>query len=368
MDAGVHSVWRGSYFDGRTAARHAVTITLMETGLRLTKVDGTIIWWPYGEIRQAAGSGAGGRAQFEHGPIPAELLVVEDARIIAAMRRVSPVRRPRVRIPAGRMARLRLAALAVVGAIAMGAALYVWAIPALASAVAASLPVAWEEQLGEAVVESVTADLPTCGDPAQKAALQKILSTLTAAAPPNPYTFRLTVVRNPQINAFAAPGGYIVVFDGLLRKTKSPEELAGVLAHEIQHVLHRDGTQALVRQLSLSALISLASGNTRGFSSVLQAAGSLGVLRYGREAEAAADRGAMALLRAARIAPEGFVSFMVTVQKEQARIPRVPTYLSNHPSTDERIATLRRLAADTPYTPVRLVPDYPWQDMAHICR
>ena len=76
--------------------------------------------------------------------------------------------------------------------------------------------------------------------------IDELVLTLTKALPSNPYAFRVSVVDSPVVNAFAAPGGYIVIYKGLLKYTKSPEELAGVLAHEIEHVIHRHVTRMLL--------------------------------------------------------------------------------------------------------------------------
>src|SRR5438270_501081 len=115
------------------------------------------------------------------------------------------------------------------------------------SEVGRSGPVQWEAQLGQDVMEEVTRRTERCGDPQLATALEEIVATLTTAWTPSLYTFRVTVLDVPAINALAAPGGYIAVYRGLLEKTEAPEELAGVLAHEMQHVLHRDATRALIR-------------------------------------------------------------------------------------------------------------------------
>ena len=83
------------------------------------------------------------------------------------------------------------------------------------------------------------------------AAVQEMTHRLTEAIPENPYTFEITVVKSDVVNAFALPGGYIVVFTGLMKKAESPEEVSGVLAHELNHVLQRHGLERIVKQLGL---------------------------------------------------------------------------------------------------------------------
>lgn len=367
MHTVLKTVWRGSYFDGRSAARHPVTITVMATGLRMMKEDDAIVWWPYDQIRQAQGSYAGGPVRLERGGDMAEVLVVPEAGFLSAIQQLSPGARARFHNPARRAMRLRLTLLAALGVIVFGAALYLWGIPAFANAVASRIPVSWEDQLGRQVVEQLTATSRRCTDPERLKVLDQIVSTLTAPSSPVPYTFRITVLDDPTINALAAPGGHLVLFEGLLEKTKTPEQLAGVLAHEIQHVLQRHPTRALFRDMSLRALIASLTGDAGGLASALEAAGTLGGLRYSRKDEAAADRDGMKMLQAARIDPAGMIDVFLVLKKEAGDMPRALTYLSNHPHTDDRIADLRRMAAQARYTPVPLLPEYPWAEMGKIC-
>ena len=130
-----------------------------------------------------------------------------------------------------------------------------------------------------------------------------------------PYTFRLIVVDNDMVNAFATPGGYIVVFRGLLERTGSAEELAGVLAHEMQHVLRRHGTKTLFRQLSTRALIAVFSGDLESVGTMLETAEALGGLRYRRQDETEADREGMRLIQRARVDPAGMIAFFATLEQ-----------------------------------------------------
>src|SRR5690606_1638034 len=110
------------------------------------------------------------------------------------------------------------------------------------------------------------------------------------------------------VNAFAAPGGYIVVFQGLLEASESAEEVAGILAHEIQHVVQRHGTKAILEALPLQ-LAAAALGGDQAAALFVGAASTLGVLSYRRRDETAADREGFRMLRAARIAPDGMMRF-----------------------------------------------------------
>jgi predicted Zn-dependent protease len=169
------------------------------------------------------------------------------------------------------------------------------------------------------------------------------------------------------INAFAAPGGYIVIHDGLLRKTETPEELAAVLAHEIQHVLQRHSTRAILRELSVGVLFAAISGDAGGLQYALETVRTLGGLRFRRQDEAEADQKGLEMLQRARIDPDGMVAFFKTPKNESGDLPRFLNYVSTHPPTEDRIERLRQMADQNDYEPLALLPDINWPAVHKMC-
>ena len=169
------------------------------------------------------------------------------------------------------------------------------------------------------------------------------------------------------MNALAAPGGYMVVFKGLLDQAESPEELAGVLAHELQHIQQRHATKMLVQHASTGLLLMALTGDVTGVMAYgLESARVLGQLQYSRLAEQEADREGMRLLVAARVDPAGMLAFFDELAKgEHPR--RVLRYLSTHPSPSDRIAALRALAGGGPRVPTPVLTHQQWQDLKAIC-
>ncbi len=357
----------GFYFDGRTATKHAVTVTVMGDGLRIAREDGEVIWWPYDEIRQAQRVHADERVALERGHPIAEILGIEDEAMLAAIERLAPATKRHFRQPLRRSTWLTVALLAGIGAVVLGSALYLWGIPAFADAVTSRVPVVWEERIGQRAMDDVGMFGERCTDAERLGMIDHVVSRLRSGIPSTPYAFHVTVLASPSVNALAAPGGYIVVFHGLLTKTRSPEDLAGVLAHEMQHVVQRHGTRALVRKQSMSVLISALSGDGRGLASALNAAGTLGQLRYSRRDEDSADREGMKMLQAARIDPRGMVEVFRTLQREAGAASSVPAYLQSHPPVSARIETLQRMATQAHYIPVPLLPTYPWREIDNVC-
>lgn len=211
--------------------------------------------------------------------------------------------------------------------------------------VAETMPLATEMQLGRLLAESFLAGERRIEDGPAYEAVQRIVARLAAEADNPGYTFTVHVVDDPRINALALPGGQMVVFTGLLKEAGSADEVAGVLAHEIQHVLHRHGLKQLVRQLGGAAVIALATGGG-DLASVVGRADDLVQLSYGREQEAEADRDGLSLLHRAGLPPAAMASFFERLQRQQSG--DLPELLSTHPDTARRIADLRRRAVALP--------------------
>jgi predicted Zn-dependent protease len=363
----VQTQWVGVYLDGRSAARRPAAIHLDPTGLHITTEDGHTVRWPLAQVRQTQGFYAGEEVRLEFGGAEPAALLVADAAFLSALHRLAGARAAHLHDPSSRHRRALITVAASLGGLVLVVALYVWGIPALAAIAAARVPLAWEEQLGQTVVEQLAPLPQRCTESRRQARIDEIVARLTAPLPTQAYTFRVFVADNATVNAFAAPGGYIVVFRGLLDRTGSAEELAGVLAHELQHVLHRHATRALLQHVSIGVLISALSGDFTGSLGFgLDSARMLAALEYTRGLEEEADADGMRMVLAAGIDPAGMQRFFERLASEGDR-PKVFEYLSSHPSPAERLARLRELARQ-PAPPARpLLPDYDWRDIARIC-
>lgn len=361
--------WESHYLDGRTAARQQVTIRLMRQGLQVTTEAGVSFFWRYRDIRQTQGFYAGEQVRLEKGGEIPEVLLVSDTDFLSAMRRVAPELTTHFHDPARRRLRVALTLLAALGAVGASAALYLWGIPAVASVAASRVPVSWEERLGQAVVEHLAPPRKRCADPSRAQVIDKISATLTAHLLNNPYRFRVTVVNDPIVNALAAPGGYVLVFRGLLERTRSPEELAGVLAHEFQHVLRRHATRALLQNVSSGLLVAALTGDASGVMAFgLESARTLGALRYSRQNEEEADAEGMRMLIQAGIDPAGMIAFFEALRRGDTKGAALSQYLSTHPQTQERVERLKSLAAQSQVRPVTLLPDDDWRGIRKICQ
>jgi Zn-dependent protease with chaperone function len=360
--------WQAHYLDGQTAIRHPATVRLMREGLEVQTTGGWTRFWPYSELRQTQGFYEGEEVRLERGGDLSEALLIPEVGFLTSLKEVAPQLGHRFHDPDIRRHRIRLTILAAVAVVGLTGAFYLWGIPAMASVLAPRVPVAWEERLGRATIDYLAPRELICEDPERQKALDAIVARLAATGPPSPYTFRLFVVNRPDVNALAAPGGYLVVFRGLLERTRSPEELAGVLAHEMQHVMQRHTTQAVIQHTSTGLLLAALTGDMTGpVAYGLQSARVLGQLQYSRRAESRADEEGLRMLQAARIDPAGMIQFFETLAKEDRQPAKLLKYLSTHPSPIARIERLKALTADAPRPPIPLLPDTDWNDVKKIC-
>lgn len=212
-----------------------------------------------------------------------------------------------------------------------------WQADRIAAAIADRIPVQQEQQLGRRVFESMQRTLKLRDSGADAVLVKRLGARLTAGSR---FDYEFHVADDPTINAFALPGGVIVMHTGLIRATRRPEELAGVLAHEVQHVEQRHSLRALVRETGLRGLWAVASGDLGG-TLAGQAAMQLGSLRFSRDAERDADRLGFEALVKQDIDPAGMVDFFGTMAKESG--PSPPAWLSTHPASEARQQSLRAM-------------------------
>jgi Zn-dependent protease with chaperone function len=174
-----------------------------------------------------------------------------------------------------------------------------------------------------------------CTAPAGRAAINKLVARLADSAGVSPAP-PVTVLDNPMVNALTLPDGRIIVLQGLIVKAEDPDEFAGVLAHELGHAHARDPTRETLRRLELNML-----ARALGWGGDL--AGQMTALSYGRHAEAAADASALATLRRAHLRADGLARFFTSLQSAHGS-GDLPAFLSDHPTTASRAATLQASA------------------------
>jgi len=359
------------YFDGDTAGARSVMVSFGERTLVMMGYDGVAIdHWPLGSLRAVGPKGQRPLQLTPHRGSDARLMI-DDAEMAGAIAEVCP------ELYAGRTDRKTLRKGLIIGAGAVGAvvAMVLWIIPALATQLAYLIPPEREQRLGDAVVEQIQdlmaftdGEAPViCTGEDGLAALATMEARLDVGGE-LPYPLRVGVIDHPLINAFAVPGGRVILFRGLIENAASPEEVAGVLAHEIGHVVHRDPTVGVLRAAGSAGILGLLVGDVFGAAIAVAAAEAIMNASYRREVEARADATAHRLLARAGLPSAPFASFFARLEERYGGTRGVFKYLASHPDLGQRaaLAEAADTVGDASFRPV--LSDREWVALGTICR
>jgi predicted Zn-dependent protease len=217
------------------------------------------------------------------------------------------------------------------------------------------VPWSWERRAGDFLGEPGG---NSCGKarPEAAAALEKTVRRLYPIYPADTFPLQVQVVSGREVNAYASLGGRVYVLDGLLRQAKSPDELAGVLAHELEHVRRRHIMQGFLTHLITTGALRAVAGEGLGKSMGT----ALMKLGFSRGQESQADEGGLRRLRDARVGVEGYARFFDRLESSAI----VPALFSDHPSNQSRSELARRYAGG-PVEP--LLSGAEWKSLKSIC-
>jgi len=214
--------------------------------------------------------------------------------------------------------------------------LYFLIVPWLAEKMASTVSVKTERQLGDAVYDAM--GLSAAEDTAASFLLNDFFATMEV---PSAYSVRITVVNDNVVNAFAVPGGRIVVYSALLKQIQSYPELAALLSHEFTHVNSKHSTKSIFRRLGSKVFIGLLFGSFGSVTSVLiDHADDLKSLTYSRKLEKEADIKGLEILLQRKIDPKGFEDLFHHL-KEASPASALPEFLGSHPDIEKRISYIK---------------------------
>ena len=361
------------YFDGTCSARHDVKVEAVAASLRIVakRAAGQLLdEWSYAELRRMSAPDGVLRLSRCGETLLARLEIRDPDLICAVEDRAATLDR-------GGMGERRLRRKIVALSFAASVSLFITAIygvPELATRLLPFVPVSVERKLGEAVDKNVHSALDTqhlgaaftcgygAGELEGRAALDRLVGKLEAAAA-LPLQLRVDVVRRPEPNALALPGGRIYVNQGLVDQAQTPDELAGVLAHEMGHVAARDGTRVVLQSAGLSFLFGTMLGDFVGGGAVVIAARTVLKSSYSRRVESAADGYSVALTQKAGGDPHALgviLGRIGTFEKDHGM-----AILRDHPETKDRIAAINAIAGTGPTAPFLDVAE--WRALKQIC-
>lgn len=249
---------------------------------------------------------------------------------------------------------------------------YLFGIPLLADRLVTLVPPAWETRIGNIAAAQIEhqmtggAGYVVC-DPDRNSVANRAIAGFVDRVFDglgSPFKPEVTVVRSDIPNAFALPGGRTYYLSTLIQASRSPDEFAGVLAHELGHVYYRHGMQTLIANSTTGLLVGFVLGDMTGLSVAGMVGSSLIDNRFSRQDEAQADRFAADTASRLGFSSEGLLDLLERVAKDDS-FSRALALFSNHPLTDQRRAALEALATSAETTPAFTVAE--WQAIRDMC-
>ncbi|SHM46390.1 Peptidase family M48 [Chitinophaga jiangningensis] len=321
-------MYSGNYFDNKTAALTPADIRLNTESLEF-HVGSSRFYWLYREINVQLINKKSLRITH---PVEGGLEIKDPVCIETFTKLYYAGRGPSLHrwvLRSGNKAALLIAAVLFIS----GLACYFLLLPFLAEQAVKRIPLSFDRELGKMAQSSLNEEPNTKGSQLLTEFARHI-NWQTAD------TITFAVVASETENAYALPGGYIVVYDGLLRKLNTKEELAALLAHEVSHIRFRHSTRKLCKQLGASLVLDVFFGGMGASSVLLSNADALHSLSYSRQFEKEADLEGLALLQANKIDQLGMVQLMQVLSAIPHKL-KIPDFLSTHPLTKERIYYVR---------------------------
>lgn len=250
--------------------------------------------------------------------------------------------------------------------------IFVFLIPNIASTVVNLVPVSFEQKMGQQSRDQIVNVLQRarpqgegflCTGEQGLGILQKRADEI-ANLMESPFPINITVAKVKVPNAFALPGGQVILLSGLIDKAQSGDEVIGVLAHEIAHVVRRDPLQVSIKQAGTALLVSMLVGDVFG-GTVLSGVGATVIESgYSRDAEAASDIMAVTALNQLGLTARPLADLLLRMSKADPISAAIPEFLSTHPGSENRAADIRSLSQGNG----RALTRFDWQALQNICK
>jgi Zn-dependent protease with chaperone function len=346
------------YFDGTSNRRHTVRLGFGKE-LEIAEDGVAPVLWSYDDIRQADSPACTLRLMCQSAPALARLEIRDAALAAELTSRCTRLRENRIDGRAiGKIVGWSVAALVSI------VVLVLFALPLAADRLAPLVPESFERRVGEATevqIKTIYGDRVCNREPGQAAFLKLVKEVRQAAGLDT--DVQSTVLAADIANAFALPGGKVYVFGPLLAKAENPDELAGVIAHELGHLKHRDNMRGLIYNGGTSFLIGLLFGDITGSSTLIFASRSLVTASYSREAEHNADSMTVEVMQKLGRSPKPMGELLYRITGKEGGRPL--SILASHPLTEDRLQ--RMSAEDRKPSGPPLLTAQEWTALKAIC-
>lgn len=333
--------WLGQYaINPRTEPVEATVLALigkLSIGFTLPDTKHTTIDWPIGQLEARFDPSIQSTVIRKSGSLETVTIAGKDA-MNHIIEEQENARKPWHKKPAAAAWRRNLILFFSITGFLV--ACYLLFVPMIAEKMAKNVSIETEEEFGNSIYGAL--DLSS---QANLQATEMVNDFFQVMKVKTPYRIRITVVEGDVVNAFALPGGHIVVYTGLLEKLDTYQELAALLSHEFTHVNERHSTRSIFRALGSRIFLSLMLGRMGSVTAILvDQADNLKSMTYSRSLEKEADLKGLELLQERKIDPQGFVNLFETL-KESASKSEMPEMLESHPDISTRIDYVKKASA-----------------------
>lgn len=351
---GMNRLFSGGVFAKQLAGgRSGASARLSHGELKVDCAEGEMLHVPLANATIELG-GASGRMVFVRNEDRSVTFYTEDRDFLEELSRVAPrsVQAGIEQIRRSRSLRRRFLAYGLAGALLLVVGL-VYSLPLIWSEgldrAVDALPFSVDEKVGQVALSSMDLGGRVVKTKAVIDPVRSIIEHLEEGAMRKDVPFEIRVVENSAVNAFALPGGPMVVFTGLLRQAERPEEVAGVLAHEMAHVTERHGLERIAQSLGVVAAVQLLVGDAAGLLAVAAELFTVAAVnRYSQQQESEADRVAVHMLHAVGLDPMALADFFEDLEEEESADLDGFSWLSTHPDHDARIEQITQVLAELP--------------------
>lgn len=352
---------KATYCDGLTAEIRALEVSLTRDGISFPAGE----LWLYGDLDLLVADKSNGRLLYKNRKIaePGLTLIFDHGMKDPARDYLKGISRRLTGDSRWHFIRWQVVTGAVIFALMVA---FYLIYPYVNHLIVALIPDSWAIRAGDAVLDELYTEYSSnvCHSEAGDKALKKLVKKVQGKD--LPYKLRVEVVENSQVNALTAPGGRIVILNGLVQEARSPGELAGILAHEAGHVYYKHPLQGLVNALGFSIAGSFFGGDAATIAVVVLS------MSYSRKMERQADKKALATLNDINISARGILGFFDRLNKKKRNTLGVKfqKLLSTHPLSEERMSTITDYITshESEKNFSSFLTDQEWQSLKNICK
>jgi predicted Zn-dependent protease len=222
-----------------------------------------------------------------------------------------------------------------------------------------------EESIAQLMLKYISVNSQTIESPQADSIIYGLKEILCANSTISSEKLQVHLIKQPDVNAFALPANHLVILSGLIQFCQTPEELAGVMAHEMAHMEHNHVTKRMVKELGLTVVMSMISGNSGG-QTIKEAVKLVSSSAFDRSQEIEADETAVRLLVESGIDPIHLANFFERLAESEPGVVNHFTWISTHPQTLERANEVRRLAKGYTLKNQKILSDEEWKTLKEI--